>query len=77
VPLHVNEAVAEAAKKCGVPVMQDIGGMPSKLSRAHLSHCTCISPNLTELKRLLGLLQSSQEDVKLIERLDEVADGCC
>lgn len=54
VPQHVNEALAQAARAAGIPVFQDLGGDDRPVSPAHLCACTYLSPNLTELKRLVG-----------------------
>jgi len=54
IPEHVNEAVAEAAFKAGIPVVQDVGGEDRPFSDTLLKRLTYICPNETELERLSG-----------------------
>ena len=63
IPQYVNEQVAEAALRAGIPVFQDIGGAERQLSDRFLSLCTYISPNFTELKRLTGMPVESDEEI--------------
>lgn len=63
IPEGVNEAVADAAAKAGIPVFQDVGGEERPISDQHLKKCTYLCPNETELKRLTGMETSTDEEV--------------
>ena len=49
IPEFVNEAVAAAASRKGICVIQDGGGEDRPVSDAHLARCDYLCPNLTEL----------------------------
>jgi len=68
VPMWVNERVAEAAERAGIPVFQDVGGAEQELSAAHLQRCTYLSPNLSELARLSKLPVATEEEVAAAAR---------
>ena len=63
VPHEVNEAVAAAAERAGIPVFQDVGGADRALPDDHLRRCLYVSPNLTELRRLTKLPCRNKEEV--------------
>lgn len=63
IPEHVNEAMAEAAAKAGVAVVQDVGGEDRPFSDKLLKNLTYICPNETELERLTGMPTATEEQV--------------
>ena len=63
IPQRINEIIAAAAYKYGIPVIQDIGGAESEISQAHYQHCTFISPNLSELERLSKLPVTTEAEI--------------
>lgn len=63
IPEHVNLAVAKAAAKAGVPVLQDMGGEDRPISDELLRLLSYISPNESELQRLTGMPTGSEADV--------------
>lgn len=63
IPQVINEMIAEVANEEGIPVFQDVGGAETEISDHHLKHCTYLSPNLTELKRLTKKSVSSEEEI--------------
>lgn len=63
VPQRINELVAAAAHARGVPVFQDVGGEERPISSEHLRHCTYVSPNLTELRRLTQQPVDTEEEI--------------
>ena len=54
VPEFVNEAVAEAAARAKITVIQDCGGEDRGIADAQLKRCAYVAPNLSELARLAG-----------------------
>ena len=55
IPEAVNAAAAAAAKRAGgVIVLQDAGGEDRPLDPDHVANCDYLSPNLSELRRLVG-----------------------
>eukprot|EP01041_Mallomonas_annulata_P006621 gene6621-13411_t len=63
IPQYINELIAEAAHLANIPVFQDVGGEEREISEKHLKHCTYLSPNLTELKRLTKMSVASEDDI--------------
>ncbi|EFN59383.1 hypothetical protein CHLNCDRAFT_137863 [Chlorella variabilis] len=63
VPEHVNEAVAAAAAKAGVPVLLDVGGEDRPISDDLLPLLDYVCPNESELARLTGLPTASEAQV--------------
>ncbi|UPQ98499.1 ribokinase [Chloropicon primus] len=55
IPEHVNLAVSEVAKRHGVPVILDAGGVDAPLDEKILRNLSVLSPNETELARLTGM----------------------
>ncbi|KAG8462281.1 hypothetical protein KFE25_012101 [Diacronema lutheri] len=55
IPERVNIAAATLARASGVPVVLDVGGEDSAVSKELLALCTSVSPNETELARMTGL----------------------
>ncbi|EGB01707.1 hypothetical protein AURANDRAFT_69574, partial [Aureococcus anophagefferens] len=55
IPEAVNAAAAAAARRAGgVIVLQDAGGEDRPLDPEHVANCDYLSPNLSELRRLVG-----------------------
>ena len=55
IPEAVNAAAAAAARRAGgVIVLQDAGGEDRPLDPDHVANCDYLSPNLSELRRLVG-----------------------
>jgi len=78
VPEWVNAAAAEAAAAAGVPVFQDVGGEERALSAELLARVRFVSPNLSELRRVLGAeavgpLDSDEAVVAAARRLQAMA----
>jgi len=63
IPEYVNEAVAEAAHRAGVPVVQDVGGEERPFSDDLLRRLTYICPNETELERLTGMPTGTEQQI--------------
>jgi len=63
IPEYINEAVAEAAFKAGVPVIQDVGGEERDFSDAQLRRLSFICPNETELERLTNMPTETEDQV--------------
>jgi len=63
VPEHVNVAVAAAAVKAKIPVVLDVGGEESQISKKLLELIDYLAPNESELQRLSGLPTSTHEEV--------------
>ncbi len=61
VPDRVNVAVARAARAAGVPIVLDVGGRAEPLPRALLRLVSVVSPNETELARMLADTDSAAE----------------
>lgn len=61
IPEFVNVWVAEAASEAGVPVFLDVGGEERVLSEVLLGKVRFVSPNLSELRRVVGI--DSEEDI--------------
>jgi sugar phosphate isomerase/epimerase len=49
-----------------VPVFQDVGGEDRPISDTHLKHCTYVSPNLTELRRLTGMHVDGTDEESIV-----------
>uniref|UniRef100_A0A0G4H920 Ribokinase n=1 Tax=Chromera velia CCMP2878 TaxID=1169474 RepID=A0A0G4H920_9ALVE len=76
IPSAVNEKVAEAAARAGVPVFLDPGGENRALSAQFLRHVSVLSPNLTELERLLVQGEqghSGEWDLHSLEGIEKAA----
>ncbi|XP_010537672.1 PREDICTED: uncharacterized protein LOC104812287 [Tarenaya hassleriana] len=63
IPDFVNIQVAKAAKKAGVPVILDVGGMDAPIPQELLDSIDILSPNETELARLTGMPTESFEQI--------------
>lgn len=63
VPQYVNDQISVAAMKAGIPVFQDVGGAEREISNEHLSRCTYLSPNLSELQRLTKMEVNTDENI--------------
>ena len=63
IPQRINEIVAAAASKYGIPVIQDIGGAERIIVKSHYKHCAFISPNLSELGRLSKMPVSNEDEI--------------
>ena len=63
IPEYINEAVADAAFKAGVPVVQDVGGEERPISAALLSKLSYLCPNETELERIAGMPTATEEQI--------------
>jgi ribokinase len=59
----VNARFAAAARAAGVPVMLDAGGAEGAISDGLLQHVSLLSPNETELARLVEQPAGSRDDV--------------
>jgi len=73
VPPSVNIAAARAAKAAGVPVIVDAGGAEGALEPELLECTTILSPNETELARLVGkeaVAVGGDDDESLAEVLE-------
>ena len=63
IPQRINEIVAAAGSKYGIPVIQDIGGAERVIEKSHYRHCAFISPNLSELGRLSKMPVSNENEI--------------
>ncbi|ONK68573.1 uncharacterized protein A4U43_C05F13480 [Asparagus officinalis] len=63
VPDRVNVLAARAAKKSGVPVILDVGGVESPIPKELMDCVDILSPNETELARLTGMPTESFEEI--------------
>lgn len=64
IPEFVNILAARVAKEAGTLVMLDIGGRDEPLSDELLNLCDIISPNETELDRVVGQKAHNYEEAK-------------
>lgn len=67
IPEFVNEYLAKMAFNAGVPIFQDIGGEDRSIRNEHLAMVDFISPNLSELQRLVGATEPLEDDASIIE----------
>ncbi len=72
VPEHVNERLAEVARAAGVPVVQDVGGEDRPISDAQLARVDFVSPNLSELQRLVGTTRALGDDESVVAAAREL-----
>lgn len=63
IPEHVNLAVATAASKAGIPIVQDVGGADRPISKEILKLVDFLAPNESELQRLTNMPTSTEEQV--------------
>ena len=63
VPERVNEVLAAAAAKAGVPVILDVGGEDRPISDNLMKHITYISLNLSELARLTNMPTDTDDKI--------------
>lgn len=63
IPDSVNAQVAQAARKAGVPVVLDAGGMDGPFPPQLLNFVDILSPNETELARITGMPTESFEEI--------------
>ncbi|XP_010540120.1 PREDICTED: uncharacterized protein LOC104813974 [Tarenaya hassleriana] len=63
IPDFVNIQVAKAAKKAGVPVILDVGGMDAPIPQELLDSIEILSPNETELARLTRMPTDTFEQI--------------
>ncbi|KAJ4975889.1 hypothetical protein NE237_000995 [Protea cynaroides] len=63
IPDSVNIQVAKAARDAGVPVILDAGGRDTPIPVQLLDFVDILSPNETELERLIGLQTDSFEQI--------------
>jgi len=72
IPERVNIAAAQYAKSQGDTVVLDCGGEDTKISSELLKLVDIISPNMTELQRLVGDKASNKEDsIRAIRELQK------
>jgi len=72
IPQKINELIAAAAYKLNIPVFQDIGGAEREISKSHYRHCTYISPNLSELRRLSNMpVENENEILAAVKKLQK------
>ena len=64
VPRFINIEAAKVAKANNVTVIFDLGGRDDKITNETISLCDIISPNETELERLLSTLPQQDEPDK-------------
>jgi sugar/nucleoside kinase (ribokinase family) len=62
-PDNVNLKFAEMARDLGVPVVMDAGGAEGPLDPKLLRCVTLLSPNETELARMVGMATGTREEV--------------
>lgn len=62
-PDDVNLKFAEMARDLGVPVVMDAGGAEGPLDAKLLRCVTLLSPNETELARMVGMATGTREEV--------------
>jgi ribokinase len=72
IPDEVNIRGSHLAKEYGVQVVLDMGGADAPLSSELLSLIKIISPNKTELRRILKRDINFKDNDKLIEALEEM-----
>jgi ribokinase len=75
IPDAINLQVAKLAKAHKVPVFLDMGGRDSPLPEEILPFLYAISPNETELSRLVGLPTDTHDQVLILNILRR--GGCC
>eukprot|EP00571_Detonula_confervacea_P011125 CAMPEP_0172306676 /NCGR_PEP_ID=MMETSP1058-20130122/7699_1 /TAXON_ID=83371 /ORGANISM="Detonula confervacea, Strain CCMP 353" /LENGTH=1154 /DNA_ID=CAMNT_0013018641 /DNA_START=135 /DNA_END=3599 /DNA_ORIENTATION=- len=73
IPALVNLRLARAARKCNIPVILDVGGEDRSMDRELLECCDFLVPNETELKRLAGSYQDTNEEDDHMSNNDGVA----
>ena len=69
IPDYVNLQVLQVAKHSNVPVIFDCGGKADPIPNSILSLATIVSPNETELERILGKSFSSEQEVFYIKHI--------
>lgn len=75
VPEEINLKAGQLAKDLGIKVILDMGGEDTQISKALLSTLDIISPNKTELKRILHKEIDTEKEESLIEAVKEIRDA--
>lgn len=63
---EINSKVAEKAKSKGIKVILDVGGQDIPLGKNLLKHVSIVSPNETELKRIISEPFDLEDDNSMI-----------
>ena len=61
VPMQINVLASQVAKQQGLLVVADCGGRDDEMPADLLHNVTVLSPNSSELERLVGAWQDEQE----------------
>lgn len=72
IPEEVNITACKLAKSLGVKTILDMGGADTTLSKELLSYLSIISPNKTELKRILHREISVDNQEELLAAVNEM-----
>lgn len=70
IPEEINTFAAKVAKEAGIPVLLDVGGQDIPLTNELLENVSILSPNETELQRII----ESHIDVHDIQSIIKVCD---
>jgi len=72
VPEEINIAACKIAKKHNVLTVLDVGGVDKPITDELLSLLDIISPNKTELKRIIGREVDINDEKELIQVIEEL-----
>ena len=64
IPEFVNVIAARIAREAGTKVILDVGGRDEPLTHELLQYLDILSPNETELERVIGKKANSKEEVE-------------
>jgi sugar/nucleoside kinase (ribokinase family) len=75
IPEHINVAASRIAKSCGVITILDMGGNDAPLTHELLEHIDYVSPNQTELVRIVKSIKANHLTESESQMAKELAEG--
>lgn len=74
IPEEINIFISKHAKSLKIPVLLDVGGEDTELSKDLLANIDILSPNETELNRIINFQVDKNDDASIIKACDYIRE---